>query len=129
MDLTLFETNIYDYALVAVVVAVKNQRPERRVHVARRRGDVADYFFEHGMDIDACLCRDLRRVLSRDSDYILDLADDPLRIGTGKIDLVDNGNDLKSAVNSKIGVCQGLSLDSLGRVNNKDRALAGCERT
>ena len=122
--LTFLESDVNNNALIAVVVAVKNQRAKRSVYVAGRRGDICDDFFEHGVDIDSRLCGYLRSVLGGYTDNVFDLADDPFGFGARQVDLVDNGNYLKPAVNRQICVGKCLRFDSLRSVNNKDRALA-----
>ena len=129
VNLSFFEADVDDDALVAVVVAVKNQRSQRRVGVACGRGDIGNDLFEHVVDIDACLCGDLRRVLGGDADDVLDLVDHALGIGAGQVDLVDDRHDLKSAVYREVGVGEGLSLDALRRVHHQNSALARRERT
>ena len=118
-----------DDAAVVVVLAVEYQRLERCVRVARRRRDVPDDIVQHRVDVQADLRAYLRRILRGDADYLLDLVLDALRVGGGKVDLVDNGQYLKVVIQREIGVRQCLRLDALRRVHDQHRALAGRERT
>ena len=129
VNLPLFEADVDDDALVAVVVAVKNQRAQGRVDVARRRGDVGDDLLEDVVDIDARFRGDTRRVLCGNADDVLDLGDHAVGVGARQVDLVDDGDDFESAVHREIGVRERLRLDALRRVDDKNRALASRERT
>ena len=57
-----------------------------------------------------------------------DLGPRALHVGGGKVDLVDDGDDLQSAVRRQVEVGEGLGLDPLGRVHDQHRALAGGQR-
>ena len=127
--MTFLEPYVDDNALVAVVVAVENQRAQRSVNIASGSRNIGDDFFEHGVDVDTCLCRNLRSVLGRNSDNVLNLGDNPLGIGAGQINFVDYRYDFKSAVNREICVGKRLRLNTLRSVNNEYRALTCRERT
>ena len=113
-----------DNAAVAVILAVEDKSLERRVYVARRRRNVCDDILENGFDVYAVFRAYLRRVLRGDADYLLDLVLDALRVGGGKVDLVDNGQYLKVVIQREIGVRQCLRLDALRRVHDQHRAFA-----
>ena len=115
-------------AAIAVILAVKDQRLQRRVPVALGGRDLFDDHFQHSVDVDAVFGRDLRGFHGGDADDILDLLLDLLGPGCGQVDLVDHGQNLQPGVDGKIGVGQGLRLDALGGVHDQNRALAGCER-
>jgi hypothetical protein len=46
----------------------------------------------------------------------------------GEVDLVDHREDGESRLDREVGVRDGLRLDSLRRVDEEERALAGLER-
>ena len=74
-----------------VVLAVEDQRLERRVRVTGRGGDVRHDVLQHGVNVDPGLRGDLRRVLRGNADDLLDLVLDPLRLRGRQVDFVDNG--------------------------------------
>ena len=45
-------------------------------------------------------------------------------IGTGQIDLINDGNDLKPVMNCQVGICKRLRLDALRCVDNEKGTLA-----
>ncbi len=117
-----------DDTAVIVILAVENKGLEGRLGIAGGCGDLCHDVLKHGVNVDAGLGGDLRRVLGRNTDDLLDLLLDALRVCRGQVDLVDNGQDLQIVVKGEIGVREGLRFDSLARVHNEDRAFAGGER-
>ena len=81
------------------------------------------------MDVDVHFRGDLRAVLGRDADDVLDLLLDARRIRGRQVDLVDDRHDLQPRVDREVGVAQRLRLDALRRVHDQQRALARGERT
>ena len=124
-----FDTDIDDNAAVGVIVAVKDERLKRRVLVAARRGDIRYDALEHRMDVFARFGRDARRVHARNTNNVLDLLRDALRLGGRQVDFVDDGRDLKVVLDRKIRIGKRLRLDALRRVDNQNRALARGKRT
>ena len=68
---------------------------------------------EHGLDVDALLGRDLRRVHGRDADDVLDLGLGALGVGGGQVDLVDDRQDLEIVLERQVGVGERLRLHAL----------------
>ena len=104
VDLPLLKAHIDYNALVAVVVAVEDKRAKRSVCVALGRGNVADDFFKHSVNVDARLCRDFRRVLGGNAYNVLDLFYNSVRVGARQVDFIYYRHDLKTAVNGKVSV-------------------------
>ena len=78
---------------------------------------------------DSVFGGDKRRVLSLDADDIFYFVDNPLGLGAGKVDFVDNRENIKVMVKRKINIGKGLSLYSLSGVNDKYRSVAGSKRS
>ena len=114
-----------DNPAIIVILTVKDQRLQRRIRVARWRGDVLDDVFQHCVDVDACLCADFRCILRGNADNLLDLVLDALRVGSREVDLVHHRKDFQIVVQGEIGIGECLCLDSLGRVDDQHCALAG----
>ena len=127
-DRALHHAHEDDDAAVGVILAVEDERLQRRVRVALRGGDIVDDAVEHGLNVDALLGADLRRVERGDADDVLDLGFGAVRVRHGQIDLVDDGQDLEIVVEGEIGVRERLRLDALRGVHDQHRALAGRER-
>ena len=60
----------------------------------------------------------------RDADDVFNFGDRLLRPGAGKVDLVDDGQNLKIVFQRKIDVCKRLRLHALRRVDDEQRAFA-----
>ncbi len=118
-------TDVNNDALVAVVNAVKNQRLERGVRVAGGCGDVAYHTLKHLVDVHACFCRHARGIHARQTDDVLHLLCDLVRVRTGQIDLVQNRHKLKVMLQRHVGVGKGLRLNALRGVHHQYGALAG----
>ena len=127
-DAALHQAHIHDNALIGVVLAVKNQRAQRRVRIARRRGDVGHDALEHLVNVDVHFRGDLRAVLGRDADDVLDLLLDARRIRRRQVDLVDDRHDLQPCIDGEVGVAERLRFDALRRVHDQQRALARGQR-
>ena len=117
-----------DDAQVRVVPAVDQQRLQGRVAVAHGRRQALDHRFQEIVDAEAGLGRHLDGLGRVDADHVLDLLADPVGIGRGQVDLVQDRDDLVVGVDRVIGVGQGLRLDALARIDHQQRALAGGER-
>ena len=113
VNLSLFKSYIYNYALVAVVVAVKNQCTQRCVDVACRSRNIVNHLFKNCVNVDSRFCGNFRSVLGGNTDYIFNFLNNPVGVGTRQVNFVDNGNNFKSAVNGKICVCKSLRLNAL----------------
>ena len=61
-------------------------------------------------------------------EHLLDLLGVALWLGSGKVDLVEGGDDLEVMVEGQVAVGQRLGLDALGGVDDQDHALAGGQR-
>ena len=57
-------------------------------------------------------------------DDILDFLLHPLRVGTGQVDFVDDGNNRQVCFHRQVEVCQRLRLNPLGSIDNQQRAFA-----
>ncbi len=112
-------------AEVIVVPAVDEHRLQRRFVIALRRRQAGDDRLQHALDVEAGLGRDRHGVGGVEADHILDLLLDPLRLGGGQVDLVEDGHDLMVGVERLVDICQRLRLDALAGVDDEQRALAG----
>ena len=107
-----------DHAEILVVPAIHQQGLERRVGVAFRRGQARDEGFQHSLDIEAGLGADFDRLGRVEPDHVLDLLLHPLRLGGGKVDLVQDRNDLVVRLDRLIDIGEGLRLHALAGIHD-----------
>ena len=115
------------HAEITVVTGIENQRFERSVFVAGRRGDLADGGFQHVLNVEPRFRGNGGAVLGGNADDFFDLAAASHDVGGRKVDLVDDGDDFKVRVHGKVGVGKRLGFDPLGCVHHEQSALAGVE--
>ena len=125
MHRSLFNTHIRDNAAVCVIVGVENQCAQRHVRVALRCGNIRYDFLHNGFDVEARFRADARRVLCRNTDDVLNLRRNLVRVRGNQIDLVQYRYDLKACVHRKVRVCKRLRLNALRSVHHQHRALTG----
>ena len=126
--LAVHQTDIDDDATVAVIVTVEDQRPQRFTAGIQRAGNIGDDPLQHFLHIEAGLGRDPGSIQRRNSDDIFDLMGNPLRIGSGKVDLVDDRHNLQVVFQCQIGIGKGLGFDALGGIHHQHRSFTGCQR-
>ena len=115
VNLSLFEPYIYNYALVAVVVAVKNQCTQRCVDIACRSRNIVNNLFKNCVNVDSCLCGNFRSILGRNTDYIFDFLNNPVGSALGKSILLTTGtisSPLSTARYVFARVCASMPCDA-----------------
>ena len=117
-----------DHADVVVEPGVDDQRLQRRLGIAGRRGDALDDLLEQQVDVETGLGRHVQRVVGRDADDLLDLLADPVGVGGRQVDLVQHRQDFQALVERRVAVGDALRLDALGGIDDQQRALAGGQR-
>ena len=80
--------------------------------------------FQHFLHPLARLGRDVQDIVGRAADQVHDLLGPAFGLGSGKIDLVENGDDLQVVLQGQVGVGQRLGLDALAGVDHQERPLA-----
>ncbi len=124
-DGALHEADIDDDAPVAVVDRVEDEGLQRCLGVSLRGRDIADNVLEDGFDVLAGLGGNARRLFTGQSDDVFHFCADPVGVGGGQVDFIDDRADLEVVVQGKICVAEGLGLYALGGVHDEDRTLAG----
>ena len=117
----------HDDAAVGVVPGIEDQRLERLVRRPLRVRHARDDRLEDLLDAGPLLGAREDRAVRRKTDHLLDLLQDPVRLGARQIDLVDDRDDLEVVLDGEVGVGEGLRLDPLARVHDQERPLAGGE--
>ena len=82
---------------------------------------------ENLVDPDAHFGAAVDRFLRRNGENFLELPMDRGQVGIGEIDFVNHRDDRQALFVCEMDVGDGLRLDALGRVDNKERSFAGCQ--
>ena len=84
--------------------------------------------FKDLLNVEAGLGAYGHRVIGWEPDGLLDHGLGALDIGTGEIDLVDDGDNFEAVRDGEIGVGEGLGFHALRGIHDEQGALAGGER-
>ena len=117
-----------DHAAVLVVGGVEDERPGRGVGVALGSRDARDDRVEHLIDVDPGLGRDADDVGGVAAEQLRHLERRAVGVGRGKVDLVDDGDDLELVLDREVRVRERLRLDPLRGVDDQHGALARLQR-
>ena len=121
------DTDRTDDSAVLVELAVEDERLKRLVGVALRRRDALDDRVEEIRNTLARLGRDAQDLVGRNAEHPLDFVGVVVGVRGRQVDLVQRRNDLEVVLEREITVRQGLRLDALGRIDDKDDPLTGGE--
>ena len=116
-----------DHAAVRIEPGIEDQRSQRRIGRALRRGHQVHHRFQHLLDSDALLRAHQDRVLRRKPDHLLDLLANPLGLGRRQIDFVDHRNDFEIVMQRQVRVGERLRFHALRRIHHQQRAFAGLQ--
>ena len=119
------DADVADHAAVVVINGVEDQRLERGVRVPLRGGDPLNDALKDIVHPAAVLCAGQNGVPSLQPHNILDLLLRVVRPGGGKVDFIDDGQNLKPLLYRLVGIGHCLGLDSLAGVHHQQRPLAG----
>ena len=126
-DRAVDEPHVGDRAAVAVVVAVKDQRPQGRVGIALGGWNPLDDRGQEVVDPDAGLGAGLDHLRGFDGEALLHLTEHLVHPGVHEIDLVDHRHDRQIQVDRRVGIGHRLGLDSLKGIDEQQRAFAARE--
>jgi hypothetical protein len=122
------DTHARNCTAIPIVVRIEDQCTQRRIRIAARRGDSGHDRLEELRDADAFLGTHEQDVVGIRTDEIVNFLLASLRLGTRQVDLVEDRNDLEAGVEREKQIRQRLRLNSLRRIDDEDRALAGGKR-
>ncbi len=114
-----------NYAFIRIIQGIKNQSLQGVVRAASGSRYLIYNLFQHILDSHAVLSGNQRRVLRLDPDHILNLFNHTLRLGAGKVDLIDYRKNIQVMIQSQINVGKCLGFNSLGGVHHQYSAVAG----
>jgi len=123
------DTEKHDNTLVTVVPGVENESLEGSFGIALGRGQTVNDGFENFRYALAGFGGALEGIRAVDPDDVLNFFLHFFRMGGGKIDFVENRNDLDVLIESEVDISQGLGFNALSGVNNEQGAFACRERT
>ena len=125
---SLYDADRADDAAVLVVVGVEDQRPQRRVGIARGAG-MRSITASSSSGMPSPVFAEMDRTsLAAKPEHALELLLAALGVGRGQVDLVQHRDDLEVVLDRLVTVRQGLGLDALARVDEQQCALAGRQR-
>src|SRR5438094_9923519 len=127
MNFAVDETDQHEDAAINVEPGIKKKSLERGIRIAFRRRNTIDNGLEDFFDAVSIFCADQQCVLGIHSDNRIQLFARARNICAGKIDLIDDRQDLEMVIDCKIGVDERLRLHSLRCIHNKKGALASCK--
>ncbi len=104
-------------APVGVVVRVKYEGLQGVRGISHRRGQPCNNRFQEFVNPDPFLGRGEYCSIRVESKIVFNLIFGRFHVGSRKIYLVDNRNNLKIMIHSHVKVCDCLRLHSLARVN------------
>ena len=105
---SLHNAEVHHNTPVAVILAVKYQRLQRRCRVARGSGDVLHHILQHGLDVDSQLGGNLRRVHGGQADDVLHLLLGLGRVGAGFLGTGELNGEIGGSV-----IGEGALIDNL----------------
>ena len=118
------DAHIGDYAAVGVVNGIEHQGAQKAVLFRFRRRDALNNGFQNIVNADAHLGGGMDGFLMGDADDVLQLAVYFGQVGTGKVNLIDDGDNGQVQIHGQVHVGKCLGFHSLGRVHNKKGSLA-----
>ena len=118
-DAAVGDAHISDDALVGVVGGIEHQGAEgiRGAPIGRRHAlhDGVQQF----PAAQAVFSRNEHNLITAEAEDLLQFGGDPLRLGGGQIDLVDDGDHLQVVLQGQQGVGDGLRLHALSGVHHQ----------
>ena len=122
------DAHVHHDAAVLVVLRVEDEAAQLLRGRRLRRGQLLADHVEELLDALARLRGDIDAVLRGEAEDLLDLHRHAVRVGSGEVDLVDDGDQRQVARDREVGVRDGLRLDTLRRVDDEHGAFARLER-
>ena len=123
-DSSVFDFEICDDSSERVEHRVENQSLQRSFGVAFRSGNALDYGAENFRHTQSGLTARAKYVFTLAAEQIYNLILNLVGLGTVKVHLVYDRNNLKVIFNGHIEVRYSLGLNALRGVDNQQRALA-----
>ena len=122
-------SKVDDHAPIAVVVAIKNQRPQGLVDGVGRGRHQVDNRLENFVNADPFLGRGQNGTAAIEADNLFNLFSDAFRFGSGQIDFVEHRDNFQVVFEGEVDVGQGLGLNPLGGIDHQQRSFAGDQRS
>ncbi len=125
----LLDAHVGDHPAVRVEHGVEDQGADRLRGIAHGRRHLVDHGLEQLRHALAGLRRDPQDLVLVAAQERGELLRALVGLGGRQVDLVDRGNDHQAGVARQVVVRKGLRLQTLGRIDQQDRALARGERS
>ena len=126
----LFYGSLHDTAedydsFIGIIDRIEDQRLQRSLRIPLGGRNLRHDLLQHLLDAYTVLGGDQRRVLSLQTDHVLDFLYNPLRLRAGQIDLIDDRKYIQVVIQRKIYIGQRLGLDPLRCIHHQNRPVAG----
>ncbi len=125
--LAIDDADEHDDAEIDVIPAVDQQGLQRGGEIALGRRQARDDGLQHALDVDAGLRRNRHGIRGIEANHFLDLLLHPVRLGGGKVDLVEHRHDFMVGIERVIHVRERLRFHTLRRIHHEQRAFTGRE--
>ena len=127
MDFAVNETHQYKDAAIHVKPRIEEESFQGGIRIAFRSRNSFNDRFENFLHAISILSADEQGILGIHSDDRIQLLARSPHIGAGKIDLIDDRQDLEMMIESQVGIGERLRLYSLRCIDNQKSALASCK--
>ena len=124
-DAAFHDTDIGNSPFIGIEMGVEDEGPQGLVPFVSRCRDALDDSFQYLVDTVARLGADHNGIGCIEADDVFDFLADPVGVGTGQVDFVDDGNDFQVVFQGQIDVSQGLGFDALRGIDNEQGPFAG----
>ena len=114
---------------ICIKIRVEDQSGKRRIRITYGMRNVIHDRLKQIVYAYSRFSAGQHCIVCRDSKAIFDFRTNTLRFCGGKINLVDKRNNFQVRIHGHHGICDCLSLDTLGSIHDKYRALASSEGT
>ena len=116
-----------NHATVRIEPGVEDQRAQRRVRIALRRRNACTTASRISSNADPVFGAGQNGIARIESDDLLNLFANPLGLGRGQIDLIDDRNDFEIVIQGEIRIRKSLRFDTLRSVHHQQRSFAGLQ--
>ena len=123
-DAAFHDADIGNSPFIGIEMGVEDEGPQGLVPIVSRCRDALDDSFQDLVDTVARLGADHNGIGCIEADDVFDFLADPVRVGTGQVDFVDDGNDFQVVFQGQIDVSQGLGFDALRSIDDEQRPFA-----
>ena len=125
LDAAFHDADIGDGPFIGIEMGIEDEGPQGLVPFVSRCRDALDNGFQDLVDAVARLGTDHDGVRCVQADDVFDFLADPVRVGAGQVDFIDDGNNFQIVFQGQVDVGQGLGFDALRGIDDEQGPFAG----